>query len=59
MICHNCKNRRIGCHAECADYAAFRVKRAEFLKKRERMSMLYSYRAERIEAMQKRRGRER
>lgn len=31
--CHGCKRRAIGCHADCPDYAAYRVENEERLEK--------------------------
>lgn len=29
MSCYNCSNRRVGCHTNCSDYAAYKAERAE------------------------------
>lgn len=45
-LCHNCPDRRQGCHAVCEDYLAYRAKKDEALKKRREDNMISSVKIE-------------
>lgn len=43
--CKNCKLRRLGCHADCEPYKAYRAEREKEYAERERMATVNWYQA--------------
>lgn len=39
-LCHNCPDRRQGCHAVCEDYLAYRAKKDEEIEKNRKEQMI-------------------